>query len=167
MAKRVTAAVSKSSEKLSKNFLMSEFTYSREALSSGLKNEPNAEQKVMIRWVAQNVAQPFRDKVGVPMLIKSGFRSKAVNKAVGGVDDSYHLFADGRWAFDFVVPSLSLLATMDLLKESGLPFTKAILETDQGVIHLQGLVVEYLVREVVGGEKIYSFLDDYKSKHHA
>ncbi len=153
--------------KLTKNFSQNEFTFSRQAESNGIANNPSSEQVEVIRWVAENVAQPIRDLVGAPVRITSGFRSKRVNDAVGGVADSYHSYDDGKWAFDFVVPTMTLFDVMNTLKKSKIPFTKVILELDQGVIHVQGLVVEFLVREVVSGRKVYTFLDQYEVKRNA
>ncbi len=161
-AKAKTGAAS--DEQLTKNFWLSEFTYSRTAIAAGLSNKPSAAQLAMIRWVATNVAQPIRDLVKGPVRIDSGFRSPKVNAAVGGEEKSFHQYTGDEWAFDFFVPSMSLFEVMELLKESSLPFTKAILELDQGIIHVQGKVRQLLVRDVIDGKKVYTFLDDYKGK---
>lgn len=157
MAKKVT----KKDVKLTGNFSLSEFTYSRSAEASGLKNEPTAAQLKVIRWVAENVMQPYRDTAG-PTKINSALRSKQVNKLVGGEDTSFHLYNEGRWAVDFVTPAISLFEAADIFKELRLPCTKLIVELDQGVVHIQGVITEYLVRDVIKGKKVYSFLDSYK-----
>lgn len=40
------------------------------------------------------ILEDVRSSLGLPIKINSAFRSPQVNKAVGGVEDSYHL--DGR-----------------------------------------------------------------------
>lgn len=163
MAKQLTKAKPpQADEKLTKNFSLSEFTRSRTADALGIANTPSADAIQTIRWVAENVAQPIRDAIGASLSINSGYRSQRVNSATGGVDDSYHLYTDGRWAFDCVAPSLSLFKLLELIESLNLPLTKAILELDQGVVHLQGIRQEYLVREVIGGKKVYTFYKDYK-----
>lgn len=163
---RKKTSVLREDVKLSKNFYLSEFTKSKTADALGISNDPPESVVEVIRWVAENVAQPLRDKVGKPVHITSGYRSPKLNSApaVGGVKDSYHLYEDGAFAFDFVIPSLSLIETMDLLKELSLPITKAILEIDQGVVHVQGKRPEYLARDLVAGKKVYVTFNTYKEK---
>ena len=43
-------------------------------------------------WLlCQKVLQPLRDKFGSAIIVNSGYRSPAVNKAVGGVPTSQHV----------------------------------------------------------------------------
>ena len=72
--------------KLSKNFSLSEFTRT----SSSEDNTPNEEQIEAIRLLVEMILQPLRDLYGKPIKINSGFRSSAVNSAIGGVDSSQH-----------------------------------------------------------------------------
>lgn len=72
--------------KLSKNFSLSEFTRT----SSSEDNTPNEEQIEAIRLLVEMILQPLRDLYGKPIRINSGFRSSAVNSAIGGVDSSQH-----------------------------------------------------------------------------
>ena len=66
--------------KLSENFSLSEFTET----STGLPNKPSQEAITNLKYLVQYVLQPARDKFG-PIEITSGYRSPAVNAAVGGV----------------------------------------------------------------------------------
>ena len=72
--------------KLSKNFSLSEFTRT----SSSEDNTPNEEQIEAIRLLVEVILQPLRDLYGKPIRINSGFRSSAVNSAIGGADSSQH-----------------------------------------------------------------------------
>jgi len=161
-AKRKAASPRDKDEKIAKNFKLSEFTNSRTAEANGLSNRPGAEVIERIKWVATSVAQPIRDALGASLSITSGYRSPEVNALVGGVKDSYHTYSDGRWAFDCHAPSVTLEALMDLIISLSLPLSKAILELDEGVIHLQGERPQYLARDIVRRKKIYVSYESYK-----
>ena len=76
--------------KLSKNFSLEEMCRSNTASVRGLPNVPNAEQVKNLQQLCENVLQPLRDHLGKPVVINSGFRSQAVNMAVGGAKNSQH-----------------------------------------------------------------------------
>lgn len=149
-------------KKISKYFILDEFTRSRTAEARKLKNVPNKQQLEVITFVAKSVADPLREASGGPLIIRSGFRSPAVNKSVGGVATSYHQYDNGQWAFDCVSTVLSLNELMEKLISLNLPITKAILELDEGVLHIQGEVPQYLARDIISGKKIYVPWSDYK-----
>ena len=75
---------------LSKNFSLNEMCRSNTARVRGLPNVPNAEQVKNLQQLCENVLQPLRDHLGKPVVINSGFRSQAVNMAVGGAKNSQH-----------------------------------------------------------------------------
>lgn len=75
---------------LSKNLYLSEVTKSQTAIQKGIKNVPSKEEIENLKAIAQNVFQPLRDYFNVPIGISSGFRSKALNAAVGGSKTSEH-----------------------------------------------------------------------------
>ena len=79
--------------KLSEHFSLAELCKTR----TGIENVPNQEQvnnlKRLCRWL-ERLRRRWNDKYGDgddPIIINSGFRSEAVNKAVGGVPTSNHL----------------------------------------------------------------------------
>lgn len=76
---------------LTTNFSLRELTRSDSASRLGLANVPNEEQVKNLKNLCEMVLQPLRDHVRVPVMVNSGFRSEAVNKAVGGVWNSQHL----------------------------------------------------------------------------
>lgn len=59
--------------------------------STGLPNEPNIEQIKNLNELVDNILDPARIKLGKPIKVTSGFRSKSVNKKVGGSSTSQHL----------------------------------------------------------------------------
>ena len=82
--------------KLSKNFTMEELCRSATAERHGIKNWPEAgdeEHRVRenLRYLCFDVLQPLREYVGGPIVVNSGYRTKEVNRLVGGVMNSQHL----------------------------------------------------------------------------
>ena len=82
--------------KLSKNFTMEELCRSATAERHGIKNWPEAgdeEHRVRenLRYLCFDVLQPLREFVGGPIVVNSGYRTKEVNRLVGGVMNSQHL----------------------------------------------------------------------------
>lgn len=84
--------------KLTEHFTLKEMTASRR--HPEIKNEPDPEQVMNLievcRWLeklrtAYNDSYPRDDGKEQPIVISSGFRSKMLNYAVGGVSDSNHL----------------------------------------------------------------------------
>ena len=79
--------------KLSEHFTLRELCKT----NTGIENVPNEAQvenlKRLCRWL-ERLRKRWNDKYGDgddPIIINSGFRSAAVNKAVGGVPTSNHL----------------------------------------------------------------------------
>jgi zinc D-Ala-D-Ala carboxypeptidase len=75
---------------LSKNLALAEVTRSETAKRKGISNMPTPEHIENFKKLAENVFQPIREHSGVPIHISSGYRSKALNTAVGGSLSSQH-----------------------------------------------------------------------------
>lgn len=76
---------------LSKNFDWKEFEKSDTASRLHIVNVINDwEVRDNIKALVEDVLQPLRDKWGGPLFINSGYRSKELNEAVGGVETSQH-----------------------------------------------------------------------------
>ncbi len=75
---------------LSKNLYLSEVTKSTTAKRLGISNEPTKEHLVNLQILAKKIFQPIRDYYGCPIYISSGYRSEALNKAIGGSKSSQH-----------------------------------------------------------------------------
>ena len=56
----------------------------------GVDNTPNHAAVLNLKRICQDWLEPLRQAQG-PIIINSGFRSEAVNKAIGGVKGSNHL----------------------------------------------------------------------------
>ena len=77
-------------EQFTKNFSYDELIASATAKRLGLDNRPTSEEKEKLRQLAEDILQPIRDAWNSPIVVTSGYRSEAVNKAVGGVSNSQH-----------------------------------------------------------------------------
>jgi hypothetical protein len=69
---------------LSKNLALAEVIRSETAKRKGISNMPTPEHIENFKLLAERVFQPIRDHFGVPIRISSGYRSAALNKAIGG-----------------------------------------------------------------------------------
>lgn len=77
--------------RISKNFTLEELTSSTTAKAKGIRNVPDTQQVCNLCALVHHVLQPLREAMGEPIGISSGFRSVALNAAVGGVVNSQHL----------------------------------------------------------------------------
>lgn len=75
---------------LSKNLALAEVMRSETAKRKGISNMPTPEHIENFKKLAENVFQPIREHFGIPIHISSGYRSKALNAAVGGSLSSQH-----------------------------------------------------------------------------
>jgi len=75
---------------LSKNLSLAEVTRSETAKRRGVSNMPTEAHIANFKLLAEKVFQPIRDHFGGPIHISSGYRSAALNKAIGGAASSQH-----------------------------------------------------------------------------
>lgn len=118
--------------KLGEHFTLAEFCKT----STGLNNEPNEAQvknlKRLCSWL-EMLRSEWNQRYGDgddPIIINSGYRSPAVNKAVGGVPTSNHLTG---CAADIRVLGMEQLLRyavilLDIADESGEAFDELLLE---------------------------------------
>ena len=76
--------------KLSEHLDLSEVTRSDMAKRKGISNMPTPEHIENFKILAENIFEPIRKHFGVPIIISSGYRSKALNTAIGGSLTSQH-----------------------------------------------------------------------------
>lgn len=67
-------------------------------------NTPPAEALAKLRAVVDNVLDPLREAIGMPITITSGYRSPEVNRAIGGSKTSQHMLGE---AVDFVCKDMA------------------------------------------------------------
>ena len=75
--------------RLSKNFVLSEITRSNTARRLNISNAPDKEHLRSMQILITDLIQPMRDALG-PIRISSGYRSPALNRAIGGSTKSQH-----------------------------------------------------------------------------
>lgn len=85
---------------LTPHFTLAELTASGTAQRLGLDNTPSPESAARLQQLAE-LLERVRAHLGAPIIVTSGYRAPAVNRAVGGVATSDH--AQGR-AADIVAP---------------------------------------------------------------
>jgi hypothetical protein len=106
---------------LSPHFTLAELTRT----SSGQPNVPSAAETKALVALCSSLLEPIRAKFG-PVSIHSGYRSKAVNEAIGGSKSSQHMRGE---AADFHCPGATLEDIMRwIVTESGLKYGQVILE---------------------------------------
>lgn len=78
---------------LSKNFALQEFLHSDTADQLNIKEQYNPPPEVLenLQTLVAEVLQPLRDALGFPLTITSGYRCKALNKALQGSRTSDHM----------------------------------------------------------------------------
>lgn len=75
---------------LSAHLSLAEVTRSDSAKRKGISNQPTPEHIENFKKLAEKVFEPIRNHFGVPIHISSGYRSKALNEAIGGSLTSQH-----------------------------------------------------------------------------
>lgn len=122
--------------KLSTNFSLQELTKSDIAIRMQIDNTASPQVVENLQALVDNVLQPLRDAFG-PIIVTSGYRSKAVNKACGGSIASHHCQG---YAADFEALGVDNRELALYIKEQ-LKFTQLILEfyedgvPDSGWVH--------------------------------
>jgi zinc D-Ala-D-Ala carboxypeptidase len=114
--------------KLSKNFSLIEFTESNTAIRNGIDNNPTAEHIHNLVELCENVLQPLRDRIGSSIRVTSGYRSEALNTAIGGSKTSDH--SHGRAAdIKLVINGVNISEELYYgIKSMEIPFKQLIWE---------------------------------------
>lgn len=117
-----------------KNFTLQEFVRSNKADELGIDNTPDTECIAHLGELCGTILQPIRDAWGKPIIVTSGYRCKALNKAVGGVSTSAHL---SGWAADCVPDDMRQFDhfcdfVAEFLDSQHIPFDQVIIESQNG-----------------------------------
>jgi uncharacterized protein YcbK (DUF882 family) len=91
---------------LSPHFSLTEMTKSQTALRLGLDNNPDPSKVASLRTLCEQVLEPVRTHFDLPVIINSGYRAEAVNKAIGSTPTSQHCKAQ---AADIEIPGIDNL----------------------------------------------------------
>jgi zinc D-Ala-D-Ala carboxypeptidase len=111
--------------KLTEHFTLEELIQSDTAERRGIFNEPDVDVVEQLQVTARRLEE-VRELLGAPILIKSGYRSPALNAAVGGSRKSQHCRGE---AVDFIAPGYgSPKAICQAIEASDIPFDQLIEE---------------------------------------
>ena len=109
-------------EKISEHISYKEAVRSSTAKRLGIENTPTEFDLKRMKSISENIFEPLREAVNGPIRINSFFRSKELNKAVGGSGTSQHCRGE---AFD-LDDSYGHMSNADMFK-----FIKDNLSFDQ------------------------------------
>lgn len=121
---------------MGKYFTLKELTKSTTAARKHIKNIPNKNQEQNLIDLIDNILDPLREAYGKPIIVSSGFRSKELNAAIGGVNNSQHMqgyAADIRTVEDTPQENKKLF---DIVQELKLPYDQLIDEYNYNWIHV-------------------------------
>lgn len=119
-----------------KYFTIKELTKSQTAEKKGIKNIPTKEEEQNLVNLVEKILDPLREAYKQPIIVTSGYRSAALNSAIGGAKTSQHRLgqaADIRTVEDTKEKNKKLF---DLIQELELPFDQLINEHDFDWIHV-------------------------------
>ncbi len=121
-----------------KYFTIDELCASDTAQRRGIDNTPDTAKKQKLQTLIEQLLDPIRAAWGAPITINSGYRSRKLNAAVGGVSTSQHLRGE---AADISVGSPAenkrLFAKIVELQKTGrIAFDQLIDESGYRWIHL-------------------------------
>ena len=80
--------------KLTPHFSLNEFTRSDTAKEKRIYNTPSDVVIGRLRDLCVNVLEPLRNRLACPIRVNSGYRSTALNRAVGGSPSSQHILGE-------------------------------------------------------------------------
>lgn len=117
-----------------KYFTIEELTRSTTARLRNIDNTPSQLVIDNLTALVDNVLDPLREAWGKPIKVNSGYRCRALNKAVGGVPASQHMLGQ---AADITGGSQEANRELySLLKRLNLPVDQAINEHDFRWLHI-------------------------------
>jgi hypothetical protein len=121
--------------RLSRNFTLSEITKSNTAKRLGIENAPNQEHLNNMQVLIRDLIQPMRDALG-PIRISSGYRSPALNRAIGGSSKSQHCKGQALDLQFWKDGEMRNKEIYDWVLKQGIEFDQMINEFDFAWIHI-------------------------------
>ena len=121
---------------MGKYFSIAELTKSSTAIKKKINNTPTREVENNLNQLIDNILDPLREAWGQPIIVGSGYRCEALNKAVGGAAHSQHKLgqaADIHTKSDSAEDNKKLF---ELIKQLKLPFDQLINEYNYNWIHV-------------------------------
>lgn len=128
---------------LTPHFKLREFTESATARKHGIMNEPTAEAVENLRRLCIHTLEPLREKLGLPMIITSGYRCKELNEIiVHAARKSQHLVG---CAADFYVVSGSKIQVSGDLKLKTSSHRELLIKAFKLIIEDEGIDFDQLI----------------------
>ena len=138
---------------LSPHFKLSEFEVSRTAEEHGIANVAPPEAVENLRRLCEGCLEPLRKAIGLPMVITSGYRTKALNEILvhaarrsqhmSGQAADFHISPSGVSGSKFQVPSRREL----LIKAFRLIITCESIDFDQLILYPGFIHVSYVSKQ--------------------
>lgn len=134
---------------LSPHFSLLEFTESPTARKHGIANVPPAEAVDNVKRLCENTLEPLREALQLPVVITSGFRTKALNDILAHASErSQHMAGQ---AADFYIgwgQRLKRLSARELLfKAFRLIIQNDAIDYDQLILYPTFIHVSYVSKE--------------------
>ena len=137
---------------LTPHFTLQKMTESQTAKEHGIDNRPTPEVVENLRRLCQHTLEPLREKLGLPIIITSGFRTKALNDIIVHASrKSQHMIGQ---AADFYVAQgdegskLNVQGSRELLIQAfRLIIEDESIDFDQLIIYHTFIHVSYVSRE--------------------
>lgn len=117
-----------------KYFTIEELALSTVAAERGIPNVPGENEREALEVLVLALLDPLRELWGKPIYVNSGYRSPALNKAVGGVANSQHM--KGQAADITTGNAESNRKLFALIRDGGFDFDQLIDEADGTWIHV-------------------------------
>ena len=116
-----------------KYFSIKEMTKTNTATAKGIDNTPDQTITDNLTKLIEAVLDPLREWYSKPIIVNSGYRCEALNKAIGGAKSSQHMLGE---AADITVGSKEENEKLfDYIKDN-LEFDQLINESDFSWVHV-------------------------------
>ena len=153
--------------RLTDHLSLKEVIKSNTATRLGIDNTPTEEHEINLHLVASEIFEPIRTHFNVPIGISSGYRGKALNKAIGGSKTSDHCKG---MALDMDADMFGKLTNADIFHyiKDNLEFKQLIWEfgtdTNPNWVHcsydINNNKKEILVAKKIKGRTTYTHYND-------
>jgi len=114
-------------------FSIDEMTRSTVGAANGIRNQPGVQETRNLYALIENILDPVRERWGKPITVSSGYRCAKLNTLVKGAKCSSHM--TGQAADITVGGKENNWKLYELIRTSGLPFTKLIYEHNKNNIY--------------------------------
>lgn len=111
--------------KISQHLTLAELIRSESAKRLGISNMPTPEHIENLKELAENIFEPIREHFKHPIHISSGYRSQALNAAIGGSLNSQH---SRGMAIDIDMDGTKIKNSAIFMYAKTLPFDQMIWE---------------------------------------